>query len=133
MTTPSFSDRADYRDVDLIVGLGGPARVLRKELRDWIQQELVAQLAIADAQVALQQGVMADEMESHAARLRVMNLIDLPETDRECAALIESVYAGEYSGMENAYYQLQGGFEALLRLVRELERARPMISSWCDE
>ena len=133
MTTPSFGDRAEVRDQDLIVGLCGPARNLRKELRDWIQQEVIAQVNAADLEAVLREGIIADTIEAHVARLRVINTVDLPEADSECDGAIGAVDAGAYDGMEQAYLDLHKGFDALLRLVRELERARSMISEWCAE
>ena len=133
MTTPTFSDRAEVRDQDLIVGLCGAARTFRKELRDWVQQEVVAQLNAADAGSDLQQGLMADEIKRHVERLRVINTVELRDEDSECDATIGAVDAGAYDGMERACTELQKGFDGLLRLVRELERSRPMVAEWCGD
>lgn len=133
MTMPNFSDYAYGRDMDLARGLSGSADHIRKDLRDWIQAELNALIATADAHAPLQQGIIGDQVRKLTPRLREINHNDLPEADGDCKAVIDQVHDGGYDDALDAHNRLRNGFDGLLRLVRELQQARNLIGTLAED
>ena len=133
MTVPTFSDKAYERDMYLARGLSGATDHIRQTLREWIQAELIALLATADAHAPLGQGLIADRIEKLAVRLRQINHSDFPEADANCSHAIDQVQNGGYDDAIDAYERLRQGHDDLLQLVRELRQARELIGTAAED
>ena len=128
MTTLSFSDKAEDRDTDFVVGLCSAARVVRKEFRDWIQEEVIAMCTECDTYIPLIEGTIGTELARLSQRLRDINMHDLPRADGDFADTINEVASGGYDDPDDAHRRLDESSYGLLQLVKELQLARPMIA-----
>ena len=130
MIPPSFSDKALDRDIDLIRGWCGSAHHIRKDLRDWIQAEVIALCALCDAHAPLFTGIVGDEFNKLSLRLRVVDRSELGNADKKCAAIVDEILNGGYEDVVEAHAQLQTGYFDMVQLVTELNQARQLILSW---
>ena len=125
--TPDFYDKANDRDAEFIKGLCGAARNLRKELREWIQGELVALITAADVLEAQSEGIIKEQVLSAAERLRIINQSGLNDANAIYDDTINEIADGGYSDVHEAYSRLQKECSQLIQIMEELLDKRPFI------
>lgn len=125
--TSNFYDNTIRRDEDLIAGLCYVAQAARKDLREWVQEEVKALLYEAQLQQIQSTGVLAEQITSIVERLQSINRRDLPEAITAFEDDINEVAHGGYDDVYNAYDQLQKGYAGLMRITRDLLEIRSFI------
>ena len=130
--TSSFHDWAEERDDTLIRALHQAARNARREMREWAQAELNADLVEAELQEGRISGLIGASITDAVKRLRHINQIDLPDAVRAYDDVIDEVFRGGFTDVYEAYDQLQNGCAGLVRIVRELLKIRLFIGEQED-
>ena len=127
-----FIENSNLRDDDFITGECLAARAIRKDLRDWVQEQLKDLIIEADLLASLKDGLLGDQIARTLERLRRMNQTDLREVDGDSVAAIDEVQQGGYTDIYEAFDQLQKARNGLVQLMREILEIRNFVGDLRD-
>ena len=126
--TSDFGDRAIERDSDLVKGLCYAALSNRRDLHEWLEEEVKAVLVAAEFQESLTEGVIRDNITKAVKDLRRIALTDLPEAIREHDEVRSDIEKGGYDDVIEAYHHLERETARLVAIARDVLRIREFIA-----
>ena len=124
---PDFQDLAIERDGSLVQGMCQTARNNRRDLHEWIEEELKAVLIAAEIQESLAEGVIRDRIAKVAEDLRRIEGTELPEAIREHEDVRRDIENGGYDDVHEAYRNLERETARLVVIMRDLLYIREFI------
>ncbi len=123
----SRQERQDERDWDLMKALAGAAEHLRKDIHEWIQEELVSLATELDIVTPTTNGMIHDQCD--AARLRVTQIDqhELNQAIQQYRTWVDTVEARMHSNPFDAHRELNTGLNPLRDMINELVQIRQLV------
>lgn len=128
----NYPDRAEERDGIFVRQVVANTRNTRSEFREWIQQELIDLVTLAQLAESTADGVIKDGIREDIDRLKEINLNGLRRAVKALDEEIERVSEGSYDDVLDAYHYLQDATSRLERFMRQILEIKERYSAWID-
>ena len=123
-----FSREAARRDEELVIALCHSIhRNLRRELHEWLQEELIALINAAQLQELELGSPVAEAIRDKIGRLQTINGVSLPNALGAYSKVVSDVSNEAWSDVHDAYVAMQRECTVLVNIMEELVAVRKLI------